>query len=236
LIPCSLELACELSGTDGINDPGDALHPPITAPILSWVSEVNGYNLIRDSRGLGKQTPFDIAQIYFSKNPGETISIFGGDTNTLVLTMPEGTFGNRLVTLQVYSDANTPGTIYDVKKSIQEGEGAMAISLLDLPRRVISGEKLNILQVRTDKISLADFVPLQENGLYGDGRVDLMDYAAFAREYGKVGNSLADLASFDPNSIMHVGTKPDGKVSLTDLKALCELYHEDLMRRAAGKK
>jgi len=84
--------------------------------------------------------------------------------------------------------------------------------LPDVPRRVMTGSLLNSLVIRQGPI--ADYT--------GDGRVDLRDYAAWAQDYGKVGNSQSDL---DHN----------GKVDYRDMKAFFDLMSKDVARRAAER-
>ena len=59
----------------------------------------------------------------------------------------------------------------------------------------------------------------------------MQDYAIWAQDYRKIGNSQSDLASTDPNGTRYIGTKPDGIVDYHDMKAFTQLWKEDEKRR-----
>ena len=59
----------------------------------------------------------------------------------------------------------------------------------------------------------------------------MQDYAIWAQDYGKIGNSQSDLASTDPNGTMYIGTRPDNIVDYHDMKAFFQLMITDEKRR-----
>ncbi len=196
----------------------------IPPPVV--VSRVGDKYFEVDSRGTNSEAPVYLVNALFSDYEGRINT--GRDSNTLVFSFPKESeqFGDRLITFQEYlpseEDSNIPdpnaGTfpIYDVKALIEDGEGFGAVVLPNFERRIYAGT-LHDFVIRTDKESLVDYT--------NDGRVDLRDYSAWARDFGKVGDSQSDLASVDPNGIMYVGTRPDGRVDYHDLIAFSNLYN-----------
>jgi len=207
-------------GTERANDWRDKEYVPAGTPAI--VSRVGDKYLETDARPLKSKTPVYLEQMF----PFDPQGAYLGKTNELLFSFPEPAneeFGNRKITFQEYvpgeGDPNIPdpnaGTfpVYDVRSLIQDGNGFGVVVLPDVGETNSVGHNF-ILQ--TNKPSIIDY--------NNDGKVDMNDFAIWAQDYKKSGNSQSDIASVDEDGNLHIGTRPDGNVDNYDLGAFAQEY------------
>jgi hypothetical protein len=129
-------------------------------------------------------------------------------------------FGNEPLTLQITQmngDPNMVGKVYDLRKEISYGNGTGVITLPDLNGTYNSEEVYGKFSVFFDR-NLADF--------NNDGIINLQDFSLLAQEWGKAGNSLADIAIAVGNTgiVLPGTTTPyfDGVVDIADVIEFAE--------------
>jgi len=207
-------------GTEMATDWRDEKYVPEGTPAI--VSRVGDIYLKKDARPLKSKTPVYLEQMF----PFDPQGAYLGKTNELLFSFPEPAneeFGNRKITFQEYvsdeGDPNIPdpnaGTfpVYDVRSLIQDGNGFGVVVLPDVGETNSVGHNF-ILQ--TNKTSIIDY--------NNDGKVDMNDFAIWAQDYKKSGNSQSDIASVDEDGNLHIGTRPDGNVDNYDLGAFAQEY------------
>jgi hypothetical protein len=147
--------------------------------------------------------------------------------NCLWLDMPRVNynFGNKTLTLQQYNfgDPTIAYPVYDIRKEIVFGQDpgyGRNLGMIPLPDlKGDYGSEIPYAYFRVDfDRNLADF----DN----NGTVDLKDFVILAEEFGKTGNSLADIAISNPENAVYLSpnTTPyfDGVVDLSDLVKFSE--------------
>jgi hypothetical protein len=205
---------------------------PITPKIISKVQNNQWKELDVDCRPEVSMSSIylELRAVANGAKQGDIISV--DSPNWLMLDLPFAQsyggwdFGNKTITLQEYnsSDPNNTCPPYDVRKGIYYGTdmgGGYKEFILPLPYlgTVPSDTTYAYFRLDFDR-KLADF----DN----DGTVDLKDFTFLASEWGKTGNSLADIAISDPANAIYLSpnTTPyfDGVVDLADLVKFSESW------------
>jgi len=207
-------------GTERATDFRDKEYVPAGTPAI--VSRVDNKYLETDARPIKSKTPVYLEQMF----PFDHQGAYLGKTNELLFSFPEPSneeFGNQKITFQEYvpdeGDPNIPdpnaGTfpVYDVRALIQDGNGFGVVFLPDVGENNSVGHNF-ILQ--TNKPSIIDY--------NNDGKVNIKDFAIWAQDYRKIGNSQSDIASVDEDGNLQVGTRPDRSVDNHDLGAFAQEY------------
>jgi hypothetical protein len=219
-----------IQGTkEGVDFVGDGKYYPMFNPegiASKTISGVNdptyGYlELDRDSRPVESKSiyncelslisedgsPIDTTNWNSKENPLSIYHNFGGGA--------PGTFEDDTLTLQItqmVGDPNMVGNVYDLRKEIHYGSGTGIIPLPDLNGVYNSEEVYGKFSVYFDR-NLADF--------NNDRIINLQDFSLLAQEWGKVGNSLADIAISEGNAgiVLPGTTTPyfDGVVDIADI-------------------
>jgi len=207
-------------GTERATDLRDKEYVPAGTPAI--VSRVGNKYLETDARPIKSKTPVYLEQMF----PFDPQGAYLGTTNELLFSFPEPAneeFGDRKITFQEYvpdeGDQNIPDPnagrfpVYDVRALIQDGNGFGVVVLPDVGETNSVGHDF-ILQ--TNKPSIIDY--------NNDGKVDIKDFAIWAQDYRKIGNSQSDIASVDEDGNLQVGTRPDRSVDNHDLGAFAQEY------------
>jgi|GEM_PF-5177253 len=163
---------------------------------------------------------------WFSGYDGQNININRKETHNLRVHLTQGSLNGTTIFreyIPLAGDATNPYPDaesfppYQLETGLKAPGDIMEIPLKAYPKKVLSGDATNYGLLTQS--SMADTAP----GL-GDGRVDLRDFARFARDWRRVGNSQHDYARVDPNGEMQAGIGGDGAVNGSDLGFFCDEY------------
>lgn len=189
----------------------------IEGKIISMIDDTLHPELMSDVRPEYSQSVFNCEMSLRSPDgsPMDTES-WSDKSNNLEVRFPLSYyFGNEPLTLQITqmnADPNMIGNVYDLRKEIHYGSGTGVIALPDLNGIYNSEEVYGKFSVYFDR-NLADF--------NNDGIINLQDFSLLAQEWGKTGNSLADIAIAVGNiGIVLPGTTTpyfDGVVDIADV-------------------
>jgi hypothetical protein len=228
----------QMPGASDGKDSNDSIYTYMGGTSSKIISHVEGHPLEEqgeldiDAKSEGSFAPFylELGVIGQGAKKGDLITI--DSPNQVWLRMPRALskgydFGNKTITLQQHdSDLSDPNTfpVYDVRKEIAYGNDmgkGYNEFVLPLPYLGTVGSEIPYAYFRVDfDRNLADF---DNNGI-----VDLKDFAFLASEWGKTGNSFADIAISDPANAIYLSpnTTPyfDGVVDLSDLVKFSESW------------